>query len=78
MEGDPAEACSSRSRVAQCRGDRITAERYGERIVRLTQRWVNAVPCETSRMTEHEARALSASPREAVDAADALAALTGA
>ncbi|MEV0091937.1 flavodoxin family protein [Streptomyces sp. NPDC050738] len=49
---------------AGSRGDLITAERYGERIARLAQRWVNAVPYETSRMTEHEARALSASLRE--------------
>ncbi|MEW2129447.1 flavodoxin family protein [Streptomyces sp. NPDC005435] len=49
---------------AGSRGDLLTAERYGERIARLTQRWVNAVPYETSRMTEHEARALSASLRE--------------
>ncbi|MCG3754252.1 flavodoxin family protein [Amycolatopsis sp. Poz14] len=47
-------------------GDRVTAQRYGERIARLTQRWVNGVPYETGRMTEHEARALSASLREAV------------
>jgi multimeric flavodoxin WrbA len=59
---------------AGSRGDLITAERYGERIARLTQRWVNAVPYETSRMTEHEARDLSASLREAGGAA----ALTGA
>jgi len=43
---------------------RVTAERYGERIARLTQRWVNAVPYDTSRMTEHEARALWASLRD--------------
>ncbi|WP_406164420.1 flavodoxin family protein [Streptomyces sp. NBC_00996] len=49
---------------AGSRGDLLTAERYGERIARLTQRWVNATPYETSRMTEHEARALSASLRE--------------
>ncbi|ATY12356.1 flavodoxin family protein [Amycolatopsis sp. AA4] len=47
-------------------GDRVTAQRYGERIARLTQRWVNGVPYETGRMTEHEARALSASLRESV------------
>lgn len=47
-------------------GDRVTAQRYGERIARLTQRWVNGVPYETGRMTEHEVRALSASMREAV------------
>ncbi|MFG2710901.1 FMN reductase [Streptomyces goshikiensis] len=52
---------------AGSRGDRITAERYGERIARLAQRWVNAVPYETPRMTEHEARALSASLRETDD-----------
>ncbi|WP_223184994.1 hypothetical protein [Streptomyces sp. CBMA152] len=46
---------------AGSRGDLVTAERYGERIARLTQRWVNAVPYDTSRMTEHETRALSAS-----------------
>ncbi|MFJ9692834.1 flavodoxin family protein [Kitasatospora sp. NPDC101183] len=51
---------------AASRGDLITAERYGERIATLTQRWVNAVPFETVRMTEHEYRALSASLREAV------------
>ncbi|MFE6848560.1 hypothetical protein [Streptomyces sp. NPDC057686] len=59
----------------------ITAEGRGERIARLTQRWANAVPYETSRMTEHEARALSASFREAAGAngtADAPAVLTGA
>ena len=50
-------------------GDRLTARRYGERIARLTQRWVNGVPYETSRMTEHEARALSESLREAGAAA---------
>ncbi|MFF9273563.1 flavodoxin family protein [Streptomyces griseosporeus] len=44
-------------------GDLLTARRYGERIARLTQRWVNAVPYDTPRMTEHEARALSASLR---------------
>jgi NAD(P)H dehydrogenase (quinone) len=60
---------------AGSRGDLITAQRYGERIARLTQRWVNAVPYDTPRMTEHEARALSASLREADDAP---AALTGA
>ncbi|GGV16876.1 FMN reductase [Kitasatospora herbaricolor] len=49
---------------AGSRGDLLTARRYGERIARLTQRWVNAVPYETGRMTEHEARALSASLRE--------------
>ncbi|MEV7025344.1 flavodoxin family protein [Kitasatospora sp. NPDC093558] len=49
-------------------GDLITAERYGERIARLAQRWVNAVPYETPRMTEHEARALSASLRTTADA----------
>lgn len=53
---------------AGSRGDLITAERYGERIGSLTQRWVNAVPYETSRMTEHEARALSASLRETHEA----------
>ncbi|AEW94876.1 MULTISPECIES: hypothetical protein [Streptomycetaceae] len=57
------------------RGDLITAERYGERVARLTQRWVNAVPYETPRMTEHQARALSASLRD-TDAAPS--ALTGA
>ncbi|MFI7276347.1 flavodoxin family protein [Streptomyces sp. NPDC049879] len=50
-------------------GDMITAERYGERIARLAQRWVNGVPYETPRMTEHEARALSASLRETAGAA---------
>ncbi|MFH9350364.1 flavodoxin family protein [Kitasatospora sp. NPDC017646] len=50
---------------AGSRGDLLTAQRYGERIARLTQRWVNAAPYETPRMTEHEARALSASLREA-------------
>ncbi|MCX5196410.1 hypothetical protein OOK31_21340 [Streptomyces sp. NBC_00249] len=54
---------------AGSRGGLITAERYGERygerIARLAQRWVNAVPYETPRMTEHEARALSASLGEA-------------
>ncbi|MET9616122.1 flavodoxin family protein [Kitasatospora indigofera] len=49
---------------AGSRGDLLTARRYGERIARLAQRWVNAVPYETGRMTEHEARALSASLRE--------------
>lgn len=49
--------------AAGSRGDLITAERYGERIARLAQRWVNAVPYDTPRMTEHEARALSASLR---------------
>lgn len=49
---------------AGSRGDLLTARRYGERIARLTQRWVNAVPYESGRMTEHEARALSASLRE--------------
>lgn len=49
---------------AGSRGDLLTARRYGERIARLAQRWVNAVPFETGRMTEHEARALSASLRE--------------
>ncbi|MFH9084822.1 hypothetical protein [Streptomyces sp. NPDC017673] len=44
-------------------------------VARLTRRWVNAVPYETSRMTGHEARALSASLRETDDAP---AALTGA
>ena len=58
---------------AGSRGDRITAQRYGERIARLTQRWVNAVPYDTSRMTEHEARALSASLRETDGAPAALA-----
>ncbi|MGW6793983.1 flavodoxin family protein [Streptomyces chartreusis] len=53
---------------AGSRGDLITAQRYGERIARLTQRWVNAVPYDTPRMTEHEARALSASLRETDDA----------
>lgn len=48
---------------AGSRGDRLTAERYGERIARLTQRWVNAVPYDTLRMTEHETRSLSASLR---------------
>ncbi|MCX2184073.1 flavodoxin family protein [Streptomyces sp. SKN60] len=52
---------------AGSRGDLITAKRYGERIARLTQRWVNAVPYETDRMTEHEARALSASLRNTDD-----------
>jgi hypothetical protein len=60
---------------AGSRGDRVTAERYGERIARLAQRWVNAVPYDTFRMTEHEARALSASLRRTDDAP---AALTGA
>lgn len=41
-------------------GDRITAERYGARIAHLTQRWVNAVPYLTDRVSEHDARALSA------------------
>jgi len=50
-------------------GDRRTARRYGERIARLAQRWVNGVRYETSRMTEHEARALSASLRERGEAA---------
>lgn len=49
---------------AGSRGDLATARRYGERIARLAQRWVNAVPYETPRMTEHEARALSAALRE--------------
>ncbi|MER7767091.1 flavodoxin family protein [Kitasatospora sp. NPDC096140] len=57
---------------AGSRGDLITAERYGERIARLTQRWVNALPYDTPRMTEHEARALSASLRETDDAPTAL------
>ncbi|GHH81092.1 FMN reductase [Kitasatospora indigofera] len=57
---------------AGSRGDLITAQRYGERIARLTQRWVNAVPYETPRTTEHEARALSASLREPQDAPPAL------
>ncbi|WP_078861881.1 flavodoxin family protein [Streptomyces sp. NRRL F-5123] len=48
-------------------GDLITAERYGERIAHLSQRWVNAVPYTTTRMTEHEARALSASLRKPAD-----------
>ncbi|MBH5336407.1 flavodoxin family protein [Streptomyces pactum] len=60
---------------AGSRGDLVTARRYGERIARLTQRWVNAVPYETPRMTEHETRALSA----AIAAPDAgPAAVTGA
>lgn len=46
-------------------GDRITAERYGARIAALTQRWVNAVPYETVRITEHEARELSRNVLEA-------------
>ncbi|GAB7184011.1 hypothetical protein ATKI12_3842 [Kitasatospora sp. Ki12] len=46
-------------------GDLITAARYGERIARLAQRWVNGLPYDTPRMTEHEARALSASLRDA-------------
>jgi multimeric flavodoxin WrbA len=50
-------------------GDLLTAERYGERIARLTQRWVNAVPYDTTRMTEVETRALSASLREPAPAA---------
>ncbi|MEU6971663.1 flavodoxin family protein [Kitasatospora aureofaciens] len=50
---------------AGSRGDLLTARRYGERIARLAQRWVNAVPYGTPRMTEHEARALSASLRDA-------------
>ncbi|NUS10753.1 MAG: flavodoxin family protein [Streptomyces sp.] len=54
---------------AGSRGDLVTARRYGERMARLAQRWVNGVPYETSRMTEHEARALSASLREAGPAA---------
>ncbi|MFC5835041.1 flavodoxin family protein [Nonomuraea insulae] len=49
-------------------GDRITAERYGERIAMLAQRWVNAVPYDTPRMSEHDARALSASLRRTDDA----------
>jgi hypothetical protein len=49
---------------AGSRGDLATAERYGERVARLAQRWVNGVPYETPRMTEHEARELSASLRE--------------
>ncbi|MCW3065457.1 MAG: Multimeric flavodoxin WrbA [Solirubrobacterales bacterium] len=40
-------------------GDRITAERYGMRIAHMTQRWVNAVPYETSRLDVDDARALS-------------------
>ncbi|MEU8514604.1 flavodoxin family protein [Kitasatospora sp. NPDC048722] len=53
---------------AGSRGDLITAERYGERIARLAQRWVNAVPYETPRMTEHEARDLSTALRATADA----------
>ncbi|BBA96327.1 putative multimeric flavodoxin [Actinacidiphila reveromycinica] len=53
-------------------GDLVTAERYGERIARLTQRWVNAVPYDTPRMTEHEARALSADLRAGHSAPPAL------
>jgi NAD(P)H dehydrogenase (quinone) len=49
---------------AGSRGDRITAERYGERIARLALRWTAAAPYDTPRMTEHEARALSAALRE--------------
>jgi multimeric flavodoxin WrbA len=55
-------------------GDRRTAERYGERIALLTQRWVNAAPYTTTRMTEKEAWAFSAAlraddPEESVDTA---------
>jgi NAD(P)H dehydrogenase (quinone) len=40
-------------------GDLITAERHGARIAHLAQRWVNAVPYLTERLSEHDARALS-------------------
>ncbi len=49
---------------AGSRGDRVTAARYGERIARLAQRWVNGVPYETPRMTPEESRALSDSIRK--------------
>ncbi|WP_318216542.1 hypothetical protein [Streptomyces sp. SCL15-6] len=60
---------------AGSRGDRVTAQRYGERIPRLPQHGVDAVPYDTLRMTEHRARALSAF---LVETDDAPAALTGA
>jgi NAD(P)H dehydrogenase (quinone) len=41
-------------------GDLLTAKRYGTRIARLTQRWVNAAPYETTRMSTDDAWALSA------------------
>ncbi|MDF3140043.1 MULTISPECIES: hypothetical protein [unclassified Streptomyces] len=63
------------SRGDRITADRIAAERYRERAARLTQRWGNAKPHDTSRMTEHEARALTASLRETDEA---LAALTDA
>ncbi|SFD26013.1 flavodoxin family protein [Streptomyces aidingensis] len=63
---------------AGSRGDRITAERYGERIARLAQRWVNGVPYRTPRMTEHQARELSASLRQRDDAPAVPAAPAGA
>jgi NAD(P)H dehydrogenase (quinone) len=44
-------------------GDMLTAERYGRRIAQLTQRWVNAAPYQTSRMTAQDARTLSALAR---------------
>ncbi|WP_431032458.1 flavodoxin family protein [Streptomyces sp. P6-2-1] len=58
---------------AGSRGDLRTAERYGERIARLARRWVNGVPYETERMTEHEARAFSAALREAEPAGEGAA-----
>jgi multimeric flavodoxin WrbA len=51
-------------------GDRITAERYGARIAQLTQRWVNAVPYDTPRLSEHDARALSVALTRRDDADD--------
>jgi NAD(P)H dehydrogenase (quinone) len=41
-------------------GDMLTAERYGTRIAQLTQRWINAAPYHTSRMSEPDAWALTA------------------
>jgi NAD(P)H dehydrogenase (quinone) len=46
-------------------GDMLTAERYGIRIAQLTQRWVNAAPYHTSRMTAQDARTVVAPTRRA-------------
>jgi multimeric flavodoxin WrbA len=41
-------------------GDRVTAERYGERLALLTARWVHATPYEARRHSQEEFRELSA------------------
>lgn len=50
-------------------GDLLTAERHGERVVRIAARWASGVGYQTTRFSEGRARDLNAGGREAWTAA---------